>query len=50
MSLDIPTEGWAAVVVDEGPDFKVEVQKLPVPEPSKSVTFLDEDVLSPGRV
>lgn len=29
----IPSEGWAGVVVDEGPNFKFEVAKVPVPEP-----------------
>ncbi|KAL9619947.1 MAG: hypothetical protein Q9160_005504 [Pyrenula sp. 1 TL-2023] len=31
--FDIPKECWAGVVVDEGPNFHVEVQKVPVPEP-----------------
>lgn len=35
MSVDIPKEGWAGVVIDEGPNFRVEVTKLPVPEPSE---------------
>lgn len=30
--FDIPAECWAGVVVDEGPNFHVEVQKVPVPE------------------
>ena len=38
MSVDIPKQGWAGVVVNEGPDFTVEVQKLDVPEPSKCAT------------
>ncbi|TPX12773.1 uncharacterized protein E0L32_000950 [Thyridium curvatum] len=33
MSTEIPKQGWAGVVVNEGPDFSVEVQKLDVPEP-----------------
>lgn len=33
MSVDIPKEGWACIVHDEGPNFSVEVTKLPVPEP-----------------
>lgn len=37
MSVDIPKEGWACVVKDEGPNFSVEVTKLPVPEPSKCI-------------
>lgn len=32
---EIPKQGWAGVVVNEGPDFSVEVQKLDVPEPSE---------------
>ena len=36
-SMDIPKQGWGGVVVNEGPDFHVEVQKLDVPEPSKRV-------------
>lgn len=35
MAIDIPRQGWAAVVVDEGPDFRVEVTKVDVPEPSE---------------
>lgn len=31
-TFDIPKECWAGVVVNEGPDFRVELQKLPVPE------------------
>lgn len=31
-TFDIPKECIAGVVVDEGPDFRVEVQKVPVPE------------------
>lgn len=46
MSVDIPKEGWAGVVVNEGPDFKVEVQKLPVPEPSKCLAVFDRDMLT----
>ena len=37
-SIDIPKQGWGGVVVNEGPDFHVEVQKLDVPEPSKLVS------------
>lgn len=33
---EIPKQGWGAVVINEGPDFKVEVQKVDVPVPSKS--------------
>ncbi|KAL9108325.1 MAG: hypothetical protein Q9227_006924 [Pyrenula ochraceoflavens] len=32
VSFEIPAECWAGVVVNEGPDFHVEVQKVPVPE------------------
>jgi len=31
--FEIPKECNAGVVVNEGPDFYVEVQKVPVPEP-----------------
>ena len=37
MAEEIPKQGLAGVVVNEGPDFKVEVQKIDVPEPSKSI-------------
>lgn len=32
-TFDIPKECKAGVVVNEGPDFHVEVQMVPVPEP-----------------
>lgn len=31
-TYDIPKECKAGVVVNEGPDFRIEVQMLPVPE------------------
>lgn len=31
-SFDIPKECKAGVVVDEGPNFRVEVKMVPVPE------------------
>lgn len=31
-TFDIPKECNAGVCVDEGPNFRVEVQKVPVPE------------------
>lgn len=31
--FDIPTLCKAGVVVNEGPDFRVEIQMVPVPEP-----------------
>lgn len=34
-TFDIPKECKAGVVVNEGPDFHVEVQNVPVPEISK---------------
>jgi len=37
--FEIPKKGKAAVVVNEGPDFRVEVQEVDVPEPSKSLSF-----------
>ncbi|OCT49461.1 putative aldehyde dehydrogenase [Cladophialophora carrionii] len=30
--LDVPAECWAGVVKDEGPNFYIDVQKVPVPE------------------
>lgn len=33
--FDIPSHCKAGVVVNEGPDFHVEVQQVPVPEPGK---------------
>lgn len=44
MSVDIPKQGWAGVVVNEGPNFRVEVQKLDVPEPSECVVVFSRDV------
>ena len=35
MSEEIPKQGKAGVVVNEGSDFKIEVQMIDVPEPSK---------------
>lgn len=32
VEYEIPKECLAGVVVNEGPDFRVEVQKVPVPE------------------
>ena len=32
-SVEIPKTCKAGVVVDEGPDFKLEVEDVPVPEP-----------------
>lgn len=37
MAVEIPKQGWAGIVVNEGPNFHVEVGKLDVPEPSKSL-------------
>ena len=34
-TFDIPKECKAGVVVNEGPDFHIEVQNVPVPEISK---------------
>lgn len=33
--FDIPKTCKAAVCINEGPDFKVEVQDVPVPEPGE---------------
>lgn len=35
-SFDIPKDCWAGVVVNEGPDFSMKVEKVPVPEPGMS--------------
>lgn len=32
---EIPKKSKAAVVVDEGPDFRVEIQEVDVPEPGE---------------
>jgi propanol-preferring alcohol dehydrogenase len=37
---DIPTHCKAGVVVNEGPDFQVKVEMVPVPEPGASPTQL----------
>jgi len=37
--LEIPTHCKAGVVVNEGPNFHLEVQMVPVPEPGKILTF-----------
>lgn len=34
--VEIPKQCKAGVVVNEGPDFRIEVQMVDVPEPSKS--------------
>lgn len=34
--VEIPKQCKAGVVVNEGPDFKVEVQMVDVPEPGKT--------------
>lgn len=34
MGEEVPKKGKAAVVVNEGPDFHVEIQEVDVPEPS----------------
>ena len=36
MSEEVPKKGLGGVVVNEGPDFRVEIQELDVPEPSES--------------
>jgi hypothetical protein len=38
----IPKKGKAAVVVNEGPDFHVEVQEVDVPEPGELTTPCDK--------
>lgn len=34
-AVDIPKKGLAGVVVNEGPEFRIEVQEVDVPEPSE---------------
>ena len=34
MGEEVPKKGKAAVVVNEGPEFRVEIQDVDVPEPS----------------
>lgn len=34
--VEIPTHCKAGVVINEGPDFHVEVQTVPVPEPGRT--------------
>jgi hypothetical protein len=34
--IQIPKKGKAGVVVNEGPDFHIEVQEVDVPEPGES--------------
>lgn len=36
-NLEIPAQCKAGVVVNEGPDFHVEVQMVPVPEPGRNL-------------
>jgi hypothetical protein len=36
-TYDIPETGKAGVVYNEGPDFKLEVEDVPVPEPGKHI-------------
>lgn len=38
-AFEIPKECKAGVVINEGPDFRVEVQMVPVPEISESKRF-----------
>jgi len=45
--FDIPKECKAGVVVDEGPNFRVEVQMVPVPEiGSQDSVFFQRAVLT----
>lgn len=39
-TFDIPTECIGGVVVNEGPDFEVQVQKVPVPEIGTSSSLI----------
>lgn len=38
--FDIPAKTKAGVVVNEGPDFRVEVQEVDVPEPGLFLSFI----------
>lgn len=38
--FQVPSHCKAGVVVNEGPDFHLEVQMVPVPEPGKSMAVL----------
>ena len=40
--IQIPKTCKAGVVVNEGPDFRVEVQDVPVPEPGITSSFYYE--------
>ena len=46
-TFDIPKECKAGVVVNEGPDFRVEVQMVPVPEISTSLPLPPEQLEIP---
>jgi hypothetical protein len=49
-SFDIPKECKAGVVVDEGPNFRVEVKMVPVPEIGifpLVLLFIEQDELLP---
>lgn len=41
-SVEIPKTCKAGVVVNEGPDFRLEVEDVPVPEPGESRVVLAE--------
>jgi hypothetical protein len=40
--VEIPTHCKAGVVVNEGPDFHVEVQMVPVPQPGRIQIFMTD--------
>lgn len=44
--FDIPTHCKAGVVVNEGPDFKVQVETVPVPEPGTNSSIPMETSLT----
>ncbi|KAK4959320.1 hypothetical protein LTR10_004123 [Elasticomyces elasticus] len=50
MSEEIPKKGKAAVVVNEGPEFRVEVQEVDVPEPSMFLETLSDQVQEDDEV
>lgn len=39
---DIPSHCLAGVVVNEGPDFRVEIETVPVPEPGTYCSILSQ--------
>jgi hypothetical protein len=42
-SFEIPKECLAGVVENEGPDFTIKVEMVPVPEPGELMTYDQEN-------